>query len=106
MHLDPDFKYLTYGDRFPRGKEISTMKRGDFIAFYAGLKPIIQWDQKLVYALIGLYFEVNALFKTRVKASTIRAGGKRQRFETLINEDVLLLEKYLRNEKNEWTPRI
>jgi hypothetical protein len=32
--------------------------------------------------------------------------GKRQTFETLINEETFLLAKYLRNERKDWTPRI
>jgi len=32
--------------------------------------------------------------------------GKKQTLETLINEEVLLLAKYLRNECDKWTPRI
>jgi hypothetical protein len=32
--------------------------------------------------------------------------GKRQIFETLINEEALLFAKYLRNEREEWIPRI
>jgi CRISPR-associated protein Cas1 len=32
--------------------------------------------------------------------------GKRQRIETLINEDTLLLAKYIRNEKKQWFPRL
>jgi CRISPR-associated protein Cas1 len=32
--------------------------------------------------------------------------GKRQRIETLINEEALLLAKYLRNEKKDWIPRV
>ena len=31
--------------------------------------------------------------------------GKRQEFETLINEEALLFAKYLRNEKKDWIPR-
>jgi hypothetical protein len=31
---------------------------------------------------------------------------KRQTLETLINEEALLLAKFLRNEKKEWKPRI
>ncbi len=46
--------------------------------------------------------QVSSFFKSYVKASSIRAGGKRKRFETLINEDALLLGKYLRNERNSW----
>ena len=48
---------------------------------------------------------VKELFKCKVEASTIRSGGKSQRLETLINEEALLLAKYLRNEKKKWIPR-
>ena len=48
---------------------------------------------------------VNELFKSDVKASTTGAGGKKQRLETLINDDVLLLAKYIINEKKAWNPR-
>jgi hypothetical protein len=32
--------------------------------------------------------------------------GKKQRIETLINEEALLLAKYLRNEIKNWKPKI
>ena len=32
--------------------------------------------------------------------------GKQQTIETLINEEALILAKYLRNELNTWTPRV
>jgi len=32
--------------------------------------------------------------------------GKRQKLETLIDEEALLLAKYLRDEKKDWVPRI
>ena len=56
MHLDPDFKHLTYGDQGIRAYPIREMKSGDLIAFYAGLRsinPAHKW--LLVYAIIGLY---------------------------------------------------
>ena len=46
--------------------------------------------------------ELDDLFKSKVLVATIRAGGKQQRFETLINEDSLLFAKYLRNESKKW----
>jgi len=52
-HLDPDFDYLTYGDQGQRGKRIATLRAGDFLAFFAALRPMD--DASLVYALIGLY---------------------------------------------------
>jgi hypothetical protein len=53
MHLDPDFAHLTYGDDGGhRGSEIARLGRGDLLAFYAGLRSIL--DRKLVYAFIGV----------------------------------------------------
>jgi hypothetical protein len=56
MHLDPDFDFLTYGDRLPRANEIMSMEAGDFIVFYSGLNPFASYKDKLMYALIGIYF--------------------------------------------------
>jgi hypothetical protein len=56
MHLDPDFHELTCGDNGARrGAELSRMKAGDIIVFYAGLRPIRSCEHKLVYAIVGLY---------------------------------------------------
>ncbi len=55
-HLDPDFRCLTYGDDERRGKEIARMKPGDFVVFYAGLRPTRPTRDNLVYALIGQMF--------------------------------------------------
>lgn len=44
-------------------------------------------------------------FENKINVARIR-HGKRQTFETLINEEALLLAKYLRNEIKEWKPRI
>jgi hypothetical protein len=55
-HLDPDFAHLTYGDNGARrGKGMSELGLRDGIAFYAGLRPVRAWPQRLVYALIGFY---------------------------------------------------
>jgi len=43
-------------------------------------------------------------FETKVEVPLIR-HGKRQRNETLINEEALLLAKYIRNEIKTWIPR-
>jgi Nucleotide modification associated domain 3 len=56
MHLDPDFQYLTYGDRGDRrGAEISKLTEDDLLVFYSGLRPIRPTRDKLIYALVGLY---------------------------------------------------
>jgi CRISP-associated protein Cas1 len=49
--------------------------------------------------------KLNSYFETVVEIPRIKVG-QRQTIETLINEEVLLFAKYLRNEKKDWTPRI
>jgi len=49
--------------------------------------------------------ELEGYFESKVEIPLIRYG-KRQKIETLINEEALLLAKYLRGEKTDWTPRI
>ncbi len=54
MHLDPDFQYLTYGDRKSKGQQlVNLIHSGDLLIFYSGLRDIRSQD--LVYAFIGLY---------------------------------------------------
>ena len=48
--------------------------------------------------------ELNDYFDTKIEVPLIR-HGKRQRIETLINEEALLLAKYIRKESDEWIPR-
>ena len=48
---------------------------------------------------------LNSLFKRQIEIPRIK-HGKRQTLDTLINEEVLLLAKFLRSEKKEWKPRI
>jgi len=49
--------------------------------------------------------ELQEYFESMVEIPLIR-HGKRQRIETLINEETLLLAKYLRNETKTWIPRV
>ena len=44
-------------------------------------------------------------FESYVEVPRIRVG-KKQKIETLINEEALLFAKFLRNEKKEWIPRM
>ena len=54
MHLDPDFDYLTYGDRGAKGRQLScSMKSGDLIIFYAGLRDIR--SSGIIYAIVGIF---------------------------------------------------
>ena len=49
--------------------------------------------------------ELNGYFESKVDIPLIR-HGKRQRIETLINEEALLLAKFLRDERKTWIPRL
>jgi hypothetical protein len=48
---------------------------------------------------------LNNLFKCKVEIPRIK-HGKRQTLNTLINEEALLLAKFLRKERKDWKPRI
>jgi hypothetical protein len=66
-HMDPDFDELTYGDQGQRGNRIRTLlTTGDFLAFFAALRPIDGPPRPLIYALIGLY-----IIEEIVPASTV-----------------------------------
>ena len=49
--------------------------------------------------------ELEKYFESKVEIPLIRQG-KKQRVETLINEETLLLAKYLRDERSNWMPRV
>lgn len=60
MHLDPDFKRLSYGNNpNSRGDIINSLAADDVVVFYAGLRPCraggTERVGKLIYAIIGLY---------------------------------------------------
>jgi hypothetical protein len=57
-HLDPDFRFLSYGDSDRKATRMLNFFDGshnNFIAFYASFKQIGLHPQPLVYAIIGLY---------------------------------------------------
>jgi len=49
--------------------------------------------------------KLNDYFRTKVEIPRIMRGES-QEIETLINEEALLLAKYLRNARQSWNPRI
>jgi len=49
--------------------------------------------------------KLNRFFQTVVEIPRIMRGEK-QELETLINEEALLFAKYLRDERDNWIPRI
>lgn len=91
MHLDPDFDYLTYGDRLPRANNIIKLEEDDFIVFYAGLNPISSCKDKLIYALIGIYFidELRYVKNIDIKERNINAHSRTINRE----EDIIVIAK-------------
>lgn len=57
------------------------------------------------YEFDSLAEGLNSLFETEVNIPRIRYG-KKQTLDTLINEEALVLAKFLRNERKEWNPRL
>lgn len=51
-------------------------------------------------------FKLNEYFGAKVNVSRVNIKSKYQELESLINEEAMLLAKYVRNEKKEWIPRI
>jgi len=49
--------------------------------------------------------QLDKFFESYVQVPRMRVG-KRQTIESLINEEALLLAKFIRNEHNKWLPRI
>jgi hypothetical protein len=49
--------------------------------------------------------ELREYFELKVDAPLIK-HGERQRIETLINEEAVLLARFLRDESNTWNPRL
>jgi hypothetical protein len=76
MHLDPDFEYLTYGDRGAKGKQLmATLSRDDLVVFYSGLRDVR--SRNLVYAIIGLF-----IVERIVPARGIAAGDRHRNAHT------------------------
>jgi hypothetical protein len=53
----------------------------------------------------SLRARLHGLFNRYVEIPRIK-HGKKQTLDTLINEEALLLAKFLRNERKDWTPRL
>ena len=49
--------------------------------------------------------KLNHFFETYIEIPRMSVG-KKQTVETLINEESLLFDKYIRNEQKQWVPRI
>ena len=81
-------------------KKDFAMKREDYSSKRKGEREYL--NKPLTKDLMN---RLNSFFESKVEIPRIRHGNK-QTVETLINEEALLLAKYLRNEKTTWTPRM
>ena len=89
LHLDPDFEYLTYGDNgSKRGSGVAGLKRGDIVAFYAGLRSIVR-QPRLIYALIGIMVVDEVIPANAVEVSR-RNENAHTRWASISPEDFVL----------------
>ena len=90
MHLDPDFDHLTYGDGGNRANPIRNLKNGDFVVFYAGLRPL-DGSAGVVNAIIG-YFEVSEVApaaELQKKTPDVNAHCRRRE----VDDDVVVIAR-------------
>ena len=98
------YRYLIDDYLIERGRKL---RKNDFIVvtdFMMRLK-MGKRIHLCEYEADSLADGLNNLFNHTVEISRIR-HGKRQTLDTLINEEALLLAKFLRDEKKEWKPRL
>lgn len=56
IHLDPDYEYLTYGNRAnSKNSVFRKLESGDLVVFYAGMRSVEPEDGELVYGIVGLF---------------------------------------------------
>ncbi|MGB2866771.1 MAG: hypothetical protein WBC05_25795 [Sedimentisphaerales bacterium] len=82
MHLDPDFKHLTYGDEGAKGRRIYEMWKNnvlDFLVFYAGIRDVNPNEERLVYAIIGFYWIDDIVRATTVPLSRCNENAHTRR---------------------------
>lgn len=85
----------------------SKLKRKDFTVKYEELSPRRKGKREYLNDLqiSVLAKNLNYYFQTKVSIPRMRMGCQ-QEIETLINEEALLLAKYMRSEMETWKPRI
>ena len=91
-HLDPDFRWLTYGDNGAvRGKGISQLKSGDLLVFYSGLRSI-QRQNVLVYAITGLYVIDEVARAAEIPAERHRENAH-TRWDVISPNDIVVIAR-------------
>ncbi|MGA3019081.1 MAG: hypothetical protein ABSF62_18310 [Bryobacteraceae bacterium] len=92
MHLDPDFKHLTYGDNGARrGARIASLGPDDLLVFYAGLRSITN-SSGLVYALVGL-FVIEEVVRSINVPTDRRHENAHTRWKTVSANDIIVRGK-------------
>lgn len=93
MHLDPDFERLTYGDNGERrGRGAAALRSGDFIAFFAGLRSTRPGEERLLYALVGLYWVGEVVWAKSVPASRWGENAHTRRLEHSASDVIVRAE--------------
>ena len=82
------------------GKKDFTVKSEDFSTKRKGKREYLN-DSQTRDLIKGL----NRYFQSMVEIPRVRMG-KQQEIETLVSEEAFLFAAYLRNEKDQWVPRI
>ena len=82
------------------GKKDFTMKKEDFSRKRKGQREYLK--KALAKDFMN---RLNSFFESKVEIPRIK-HGKRQEIESLLNEEALVLARYLRSEKKEWAPRL
>ena len=96
-YLMEDFVLTYAGSLKPRGFKL---KNDDFSNTRKGKRQYLNYKMQKEFTK-----RLNDFFLTKVEIPRIMRG-ERQEIETLINEEALLFAKYLRGERQTWTPRI
>jgi len=86
---------------------LSTLKRKDFVVKSGSVSGKRRGKREYMNGARSkeLIRDLYGLFESKVEVPRIRAG-ERQTVETSIDEEALLLAKFLRDERKTWTPRI
>lgn len=92
MHLDPDFEYLTYGDRGPKGQQLlTTLSSGDLVVFYSGLRDVRTTN--LVYAIIGLFIVDRIVSARTVTVADAHRNAHTRRVLPPDADDIIVLAR-------------
>lgn len=91
MHLDPDFRHLTYGDAGERAKQLRKhlSSPGDLIVFYAGLRDVAG-RKELVYAIIGVFIVEAMMLATDIPDSDRDINAHSRRILAEGAQDVII----------------